>query len=456
MNVSAISKSKTGSIPIIQVSETGDNTEGTSFSKEEKQWIKSNAFPGNRANFLAIPNAAGKISKVLFANTKAKHPFSIGELAQKLPTGKYRLEGEFDQPHLVALGWMLGRYRFTRYTGEQRDAVLVLPSNVSEATLCREASATYLARDLINIPANDMGPEHLEAEIRKLGKANKARVSVIKGDALLEKNFPMIHAVGRASTNAPRLIDLKWGKTNHPKVTLVGKGVTFDSGGLNIKPGNSMSLMKKDMGGAANTIALAKMIMEAKLPVRLRLLVPAVENSISGNAFRPGDVLQSRKGLTVEIGNTDAEGRLILGDALAVGDEEHPALMIDMATLTGAARVALGPELAPFYTDDEDLAQSLNNHANKEYDPVWRMPLWERYQSMLTSSVADVSHISSGGFAGSVTAALFLSRFVRNASSWVHFDIYGWNPSTKPWSPVGGEAQGIRALYKTIEQRFGN
>ena len=265
----------------------------------------------------------------------------------------------------------------------------------------------------------------------------------------------MVHAVGRASVSAPRLVDLKWGNAKNPKVTLVGKGVIFDSGGLNIKPGNSMALMKKDMGGAANVIALASMIMTANLPVRLRLLVPAVENSISGNAFRPGDVLPSRKGITVEIGNTDAEGRLVLGDALTLGDEEKPDMMIDMATLTGAARVALGPDLPPFYTEDDGLATSISAAAEALLDPLWRMPLWAPYQKMLSSKVADVNHISSGGFAGSVTAALFLSRFVDQAKSWVHLDIYGWTPTAKPWAPVGGEAQGIRALFDVISRKYG-
>jgi len=263
----------------------------------------------------------------------------------------------------------------------------------------------------------------------------------------------MVHAVGRASSSAPRVLDLTWGRASHPKVTLVGKGVTFDTGGLNIKPGSSMALMKKDMGGAANVMGLAHMIMDAKLPVRLRLIVGAVENSISGNAFRPGDVLNSRKGLTVEIGNTDAEGRLVLGDILTLGDEEKPQLMIDMATLTGAARVALGPDLPPFYTDDEGFAAALADAGQSVNDPLWRMPLWSPYQSMLSSKIADVNHITSGGFAGSVTAALFLSRFVEKAQSWTHFDIFGWVPSEKPWASVGGEAQGIRALYAALKNR---
>jgi leucyl aminopeptidase len=264
----------------------------------------------------------------------------------------------------------------------------------------------------------------------------------------------MIHAVGRASASAPRLLDLTWGKPSHPKITLVGKGVCFDTGGLNIKRGSSMALMKKDMGGAANVLGLAMMIMTANLPVRLRVLIPAVENSISGNAFRPGDILQTRKGITVEIGNTDAEGRLVLGDALTYGGEENPDLMIDMATLTGAARVALGPDLPPFYCDDDTLAADISSNAVALADPLWRMPLWMPYDTMLSSQIADTNHITSGGFAGSVTAALFLKKFVEPETKWVHLDVFGWVPNVKPWAAIGGEAQGIRALFAVIEQRF--
>ena len=270
---------------------------------------------------------------------------------------------------------------------------------------------------------------------------------MIKGDNLLKQNFPMVHAVGRASAQAPQVLDLVWSKPSHPKFTLVGKGVTFDTGGLNIKPGSSIALMKKDMGGAANVMVMAHMIMDAKLPARLRVIVGAVENSISGNAFRPGDILNACKGMTVEIGNTDAEGRL------ALGDEEKPDLMVDMATPTGAARVAMGPEVSPFYTDDDDLSAALDDSAAITCDPLWRMPLWQTYQSMLGSKVADVNHISTGGFGGSITAALFLSRFVEQAKSWVHFDIYGWVPSERPWAPVGGKAQGIRARYGMLKGR---
>ncbi len=442
-----IASPKSKSVPIQMVGDTKN------LSAEQKAWAKANGFQGQSGQILLCSDSKGALTSVLFG--KSEQPMDAGKLASSLPAGNYHIEGELDDPHLTSLGWMLGAYRFTQYNNKKdQGAKLVLPKGVDAEDLVREAEASFLARDLINTPANDMGPDQLEKCIRTIGRKFKAQVSVIKGDALLKKNFPMIHAVGRASVDAPRLIDLKWGNAKHPKVTLVGKGVIFDSGGLNIKPGNSMALMKKDMGGAANTIALAQMIMDAKLPVRLRLLVPAVENAISANAFRPGDILPSRKGLSVEIGNTDAEGRLILGDALALGDEEKPDLMIDMATLTGAARVALGPDLPPFYTDDDELADAISHTSMDINDPLWRMPLWDPYQKMLSSKIADVNHISTGGFAGSITAGLFLSRFVEHAKSWAHFDIYGWTPTAKPWMPVGGEAQGIRTLFEVIKNKY--
>lgn len=438
---------KSKSIPVHIISDLKDLT------SEQKAWAKANGFKAQSGRMLLCANSKGALECVFFG--KSDQPLDTGKLGSNLPAGNYHFEGDLEDAHLSSLGWMLGAYRFSQYNNKkEQGAKLVIPEGLDADGLIREAEASYLARDLINTPANDMGPDALEKTIRTIGRKFKAQVSVIKGDALLKKNFPMIHAVGRASVDAPRLIDLKWGNAKHPKVTLVGKGVIFDSGGLNIKPGNSMALMKKDMGGAANTIALAQMIMDAKLPVRLRLLVPAVENAISGNAFRPGDILPSRKGISVEIGNTDAEGRLILGDALALGDEEKPDLMIDMATLTGAARVALGPDLPPFYTDDDELASAISTTSMEVFDPLWQMPLWDPYQKMLSSKTADVNHISTGGFAGSITAALFLSRFVDNAKSWAHFDIYGWTPTAKPWMPVGGEAQGIRTLFEVIKNKY--
>ncbi|MEM9277130.1 MAG: leucyl aminopeptidase family protein [Pseudomonadota bacterium] len=450
----ALASTKAKAVTIHLIEKDGlSNAEG--LSDVALNWAKTNRFTGQPQKILCVPDKTGKLESVLFGLGEDPDPMITGLLPSRLPAGNYKITDTVLEPHLATLGWCLGAYVFNDYNSKKPVAAkLSVPSSVDKAKVEREASATFLARDLINTPANDMGPDELEAAIRKLGKTHKATVSVVKGDALLRKNFPMIHAVGRASTSAPRLIDLKWGNARHPKVTLVGKGVIFDSGGLNIKPGGSMLLMKKDMGGAANVIALAKMIMVAKLPVRLRLLVPAVENAISGNAFRPGDILPSRKGITVEIGNTDAEGRLVLGDALALGDEENPDMMIDMATLTGSARVALGPDLPPFYTDDEELAGLLSDASENLHDPLWRLPLWQSYQKMLSSKIADVNHVSQNSFAGSITAALFLSRFVENAKSWVHLDIFGWVPAAKPWAQVGGEAQGIRALFEVISKRY--
>ncbi|MGI9351710.1 MAG: leucyl aminopeptidase family protein [Rhizobiaceae bacterium] len=449
-----ISKSRGKAVPVHLI-KAGELPQSVSIPPFGHSWAKANKFTGETGKLLMVPDDKGKIGRVLYGVGDASQPLVTGGLGSRLPPGNYRFcENDLD-PHLTALGWMLGAYSFGDYKKtKSREAKLVLSDGVDRKRLEREAEAAFLARDLINTPANDLGPDELEVVIRKLGRRHKATVSVVKGDALLKKNFPMIHVVGRASVNAPRLIDLKWGNLKHPKVTLVGKGVIFDSGGLNIKPAAGMLLMKKDMGGAANVIALAKMIMEAKLPVRLRLLVPAVENAISGNAFRPGDVLSSRKGLTVEIGNTDAEGRLVLGDALALGDEEKPDLMIDMATLTGAARVALGPDLPPYYTDDSELCDAIRQAADINHDPLWPMPLWTPYQKMLASKVANVNHIAPGGFAGSITAALFLSRFVEKSRSWAHLDIFGWVPTAKPWASVGGEAQGIRALFEVISRRY--
>ncbi|MFK7901213.1 MAG: M17 family metallopeptidase, partial [Nitratireductor sp.] len=385
----------------------------------------------------------------------ASDPRDTGALSRVLPKGNYYFASKASNMHLACLGFLLGAYKFDKYKNTKLSAAkLVLPSEVNKAALVREAEATMLVRNLINTPTNDLGPDELEGAVKTIAKNYKASVQVTKGEALLKKNFPMIHAVGRASDKAPRLIDLKWGNKNHKKITLVGKGVCFDTGGLNIKPGNSMLLMKKDMGGAANVLGLAYLIMAAKLPVRLRVLIPAVENNISANAYRPGDILSSRKGLSVEIGNTDAEGRLVLADALTFASEEKPELIIDMATLTGAARVALGPDLPPFFTDNAKLATQINEAANAQTDPLWQLPLWAAYKPMLNSPIADTNHISSGGFAGCITAALFLQKFVDPKITWAHFDVFGWAPTTKPWVQVGGEAQGIRALFDVLANNY--
>jgi leucyl aminopeptidase len=415
------------------------------------------ARPGQHA---LLPDAAGALAAVLLGveptSPRRRDPFAPGRLATTLPPGDYALAGDIGDAGLAALGWLLTAYRFERYRKPKPAAArLVLPEGVDGEELSNLAEASALARDLVNTSAADLGPAEIEAAIYALGETHGAEVSSTVGDDLLVANFPMIHAVGRASPRAPRLIDLRWGKQGDPKLTLVGKGVAFDTGGLNLKTDAGMLLMKKDMGGAAAAIAAASMIMRAKLKVRLRLVVPAVENAVSGASFRPGDVLQSRKGLTVEIGNTDAEGRLILADALALADEEAPELLVDFATLTGAARVALGPDLPPFYTHDDGLAAEIARLAAAANDPAWRMPLWPPYDGMLDSKIADLNNVSGGAFAGSVTAALFLNRFVEKSRSYAHFDIYGWNPSTRPGRPEGGECQAARLIYALAKQLYG-
>lgn len=420
-------------------------------------WVETSGYKAEAGKVLLLPDGSGGLSGVLLGLGDGSDPFSTGALAGALPARTYRFAGDrHGAADKGVLGFALGTYGFTRYTGKAREYPrLVLPEGVDGEEVSRIARAIFLARDLINTPTNDMSPADLAEAALGVARAFDARASVIVGDDLLVKNYPMVHAVGRASVVAPRLIDFTWGRADAPKVTLVGKGVCFDTGGLDLKPSSAMLLMKKDMGGAANVLALASLIMGGKLDIRLRVLIPAVENSVSGNAFRPGDVLKSRKGLTVEIGNTDAEGRLVLADALAEADSEAPELIVDMATLTGAARTALGPELPPFYTDDDALAAGIASAAEATADPVWRLPLWRPYDAWLESKIADVNHVSDGPFAGSITAALFLRRFVEKAGAWVHFDIYGWSAKPRPGRPVGGEAQAIRALYQLLKQRFG-
>ena len=405
---------------------------------------------------LALPGPGGNLAAVLFgqeADGEPHDPFLPGSLATALPAATYRFANAPRDARLAALAIALGGYRFSRYRKNGAKPVkLAVPQEIDASDLSRVAEAAGLARDLINTPANDMGPAELEEAVRGLGNRYGARVVSIVGDDLLAKNFPLIHAVGRASVRAPRLIELRWGEASHPKVALVGKGVCFDSGGLDLKPESAMLLMKKDMGGAANILALAQMVMDAGLKVNLRVLIAAVENAVSGSAFRPLDIYPSRKGISVEIGNTDAEGRLVLADALALACEEKPDLLIDMGTLTGAARVALGPELPPFYTDDDALAGEIERHARAERDPLWRMPLWAAYESMLDSKIADTNNVG-GSFAGSITCALFLKKFVEGAKAWAHFDIYAWTPAAKPGRPEGGECQAARALYALLTAR---
>jgi leucyl aminopeptidase len=416
-------------------------------------------FEPKAGRHLLLPARSG-LGGVLFGlddpDEARNDPFLPGRLPQILPDGVYRFANEAPDPRLAALAFALGSYRFTRYRKpDERELKLDLPQSLDRDELVRIVEAVTLARDLINTPANDMGPQELEMAAGALAARHGAKMSAVVGEDLLTENFPLIHAVGRASVAAPRLIELQWGEADHPRVTLVGKGVCFDSGGLDIKPESAMLLMKKDMGGAASVLALAHMIMDRKLKVRLSVLIPAVENAISGAAFRPRDVYRSRKGLTVEVGNTDAEGRLVLADALALADEGAPELLIDMGTLTGAARVALGPDMPPFYTADDALAAAVANHAAAENDPLWRLPLWQPYDTLLESKVADLNNVGTGSFAGSIVCALFLKRFVEAAKAWLHVDIYAWTPTAKPGRPEGGECQAARALYALLAARYG-
>ena len=443
-----------------------------------KRWAQVARFKAEAGTVLIVPGDAGAVAGAVLGlggegkgeGAQQRRALACGALSSRLPAGDWTFaEGNGLDPALAALALLLGRYRFDRYRSSGAGAIegkaeeerntdeirFAVPGDFDLAEIEAIAEGMSLARDLINTPTSDMGPAELEQAARDLGAAFDARVSTIEGEALLAENFPMIHAVGRASASAPLLIDLIWGEEGAPKVTLVGKGVCFDTGGLDIKPASGMLLMKKDMGGAANVLGLAHMIMARGLNVRLRVLIPAVENSIAGNAFRPSDILKSRKGRTVEIGNTDAEGRLVLADALALADEEAPELLIDMATLTGAARVALGPDLPAFFTDDAGYAQAVHAAGIRSADPVWRMPLWQPYVADLGSKVADINNVSGGGLAGAITAALFLQGFVEKAKVWAHFDIYGWRPKASPIGGVGGEAYAIRALFEAMKAQFG-
>ncbi len=421
----------------------------------QQAWAEAAGFKGKAGQVVLLPSEGGEVRAALGglggAKDRARSRFVVAGLRSKLPDGAWVFKTDLVGPMLeeAALAWLLAGYRFTRYAKNSAPkAMLVAPEGVDAVRLETIAVGEALARDLINTPACDMGPEELEAAATALATTHGASIAVTRGDDLVA-GFPMIHSVGRASPRAPRLIDMAWGETG-PSLVLVGKGVCFDTGGLNLKPGASMGLMKKDMGGAANVLGLAQMIMASGLELRLRVLIPAVENSVAGDAFRPGDVLSSRKGLTVEINNTDAEGRLVLADALALADETPPDLMISMATLTGAARVALGPDLAPFYTDHDGDADALMASAKRVRDPVWRMPFWDPYEKMIEPGIADLDNAPSGGFAGSITAALFLRRFVTETPRYMHFDIYGWTPSAGPGRPKGGTGQGIRALFEAL------
>ena len=444
-------------VPILFVTKANVDAVLTTLDGRARAFVAAAGFEPKPGKLLLVPDADGQLACVLFgleaADDPARDLFRPGALTGALPACIYRFANAPHDTRQAALAFALGAYRFTRYRKDaRRNVKLAVPDGVDGEAVSRTAEAVALARDLINTPSNDMGPAEMEEAARKLAAQHHAEIATISGEAL-ERGFPLIHAVGKGSKRAPRLIDITWGHEGDPKVTLVGKGVCFDTGGLDIKPSGGMLNMKKDMGGAATALALAHMVMAQGLKVRLRVLIPAVENSISGISFRPRDVYVSRKGLSVEIGNTDAEGRLVLADALALADEEKPALIADFATLTGAARVAMGPELSPFFTDDDTLAGEMMTAGTTEFDPLWRMPLWRPYDSMLNSKVADFNNVSSGGFAGAITAALFLRRFVE-ARSWLHFDIFAWNASAKPARPEGGELMAARALFAVLKARY--
>jgi leucyl aminopeptidase len=453
-----VSEAPGGAIPIHPVKAEERDRALAALDARERRFTEAQGFKAEAGRHLIIPDTEGNSGRVLFglgdAESAERTPLLFGKLATSLPAGTYRLEGA-DDAELSALAFALASYRFDRYRKPKPDGPrLVVPPGVDGAALGRMRDAIFLTRDLINIPANDLSPHDLAHAASTLASKFGASISVIEGEALA-RDFPMIHAVGAGSDRPPCLVDMRWGSESDPKVTLIGKGIVFDTGGLDIKPSASMLLMKKDMGGAANVLGLASMIMETGLKVRLRVLIPAAENAISGRAFRPGDVLKSRKGLSVEIGNTDAEGRLVLADAMALADEEAPDLMVTMATLTGAARVALGPEIPAFFTNDDAFAAALMDASNAVHDPVWRLPLWKPYDSWLASKVADVNHISSNAFAGSIVAALFLRRFVSAARTFAHFDMYAWNSAARAIGPEGGEAQAIRALFRHLCERHG-
>ncbi|MEQ1576781.1 MAG: leucyl aminopeptidase family protein [Hyphomicrobium sp.] len=456
----------TAKIWLVPEASTLDTIPG--LGSEARQWLSAVRFSGAARKQALIPGGAGRLAGAALGlgNGNAGDPCGpsellMGQLAQSLPPETYEIANACAHPNLAALAWGLGAYRFRRYKSAAGEAParLTIPATVDRKVLINTLEAIWLGRDLINTPASDLGPQDIEDAARALATSHGASISVITGDELLRQNFPMIHAVGRASPRPPRLIDMAWQKPGGRKtartVTLVGKGITFDTGGLDIKPSSAMLIMKKDMGGAATVLALAHMIMGQGLDVRLRVLIAAAENSISGDAFRPGDVLQSRAGKTVEIGNTDAEGRLVLADALALADSDKPDLLMTFATLTGAARVALGPDLPALFTDDSKFAGAVVEAGLGTGDPVWRLPFWPGYERHLDSDVADMNNVWEAPFAGAITAALFLRRFVKSARTFAHFDLYGWRSAARPLGPKGGDPQTARAVFEVLKQECG-
>ena len=424
-----------------------------------RQWLATTGFGGAPDTHALVPDAQGRLAAVWAGVASVAHPYALAALPRALPEGRYRLGADGLKPdlHAAALSWELGTYVFDLYKAPRRAAAALqlAPSEVASRALLL-ATVIAATRDLVNTPAEHMGPAELSAAVQAVARAQGARFREVVGDALLKNGFPAVHAVGRASSRPPRLIELNWGSPRHRKLTLVGKGVCFDSGGLDLKPADGMRWMKKDMGGAAHALGLATLVMALKLPVNLQLLIPAVENAVSGNAFRPGDVIKTRKGLHIEIGNTDAEGRVILCDALAYAAERNPELVIDLATLTGAARVALGPQLPGLFCRRTELARELVDRGLALEDPLWHLPLWKGYHGLIESDIADIVNTGRGPMAGAVTAALFLEDFVPEGLDWVHIDLFAWNDAARPGRPVGGEAQTLRTLLAYLEDRFGD
>jgi leucyl aminopeptidase len=422
-----------------------------------QRWVARVNFEGKANTFCLVPDREGELHAVIAGIASPEDPFALAGLPGQLPPGDYRLVADWDVALVerAALGWGLGAYQFTRYKEPSRPmARLAIGSAGNLERVAQKLRALYLVRDLVNAPAQDMMPEQLAEAVLGVAEEFGAHVAQIVGDELLEQNYPAIHAVGRASSHAPRLVDLRWGDPAHPRLTLVGKGVCFDSGGLNLKTASGMRLMKKDMGGAAHALGLAQMVMGTRLPVRLRVLVAAVENAVSERALHPGDIIASRKGLRIEIDNTDAEGRLILADALTEGSTENPELLLDFATLTGAARTALGTEIPALFSPCEEVAHGLLEASERERDPLWRLPLYKPYRELLDSKVADIANSSDTPYAGAITAALFLQEFVPPETPWAHLDLMAWNTRARPGRPEGGEAMGLRAVFDYLQRRF--
>lgn len=441
----------------IHVLETKEAAAFLESRKTYAKWASVQGFKPRPGRSIELPARDGSLGAVLYVRGSEADPFTYARLPSTLPKGRYQVDGCSDPAHLeaLALGWCFAQYQLTKYRSRRRTArKLVWPAELDKTRVRQLGEATFLVRDLVNIPAEDMGPDGLEATARELAGKHEASIEVITGDALLEAGYPAVHAVGRAAAVEPRLIDLRWGPADAPKVTLVGKGVCFDTGGLDLKTADGMLLMKKDMGGAAHVLALGDLVMGRKLPVRLRVLVPAVENAIGPHAMRPSDILQTRKGLTVEVGNTDAEGRLILADALAEAVSEKPAVLIDYATLTGAARVALGSDVPAMFSTDDELAADLLKGGADVFDPIWRMPLVDDYDRYLDGSISDIKNVGGGRYGGAITAALFLRRFVGKRQAWAHFDLMAYNRENRPGHPKGGEAMGLRAALAMLEARF--